>query len=65
MSARQRTQLQMFYSAHRQVAETNNTFLELVKEGLTREELEINIERSPALWQRFENWLDKLPSQVA
>ncbi len=64
MSARQRTQLQMFYSAHRQVAETNNTFLELVKEGLTREELEINIERSPALWQRFENWLDKLPSTV-
>ena len=64
MSIRQRTQLQRFYAAHRQVAETNNTFLELVKEGLTREELEINIERRPALWQRFENWLDKLPSQA-
>ena len=64
MSAQQRTQLQMFYAAHRQVAETNNAFLELVKEGLTREELEINIERRPALWQRFENWLDKLPSTV-
>ena len=63
MSARQRTQLQMFYSAHRQVAETNNAFLELVKEGMTREELARNIERRPALWQRFENWLPVLPSK--
>ncbi len=63
MSAQQRTQLQMFYAAHRQVAETNNAFLELVKEGLTREELEINIERRPALWQRFDNWLPVLPSK--
>lgn len=58
------TQLQMFYSASRQIAETNNTFLELVKEGMTREDLARNIERRPALWQRFENWLDKLPSTV-
>ncbi len=64
MSAQQRTQLQMFYAAHRQVAETNNTFLELVKEGLTREDLARNIVRRPALWQRFDNWLDKLPSTV-
>lgn len=64
MSTRQRTQLQMFYAANRQVAETNNAFLELVKEGMTREELARNIERRPALWQRFENWLDKLPSTV-
>ena len=63
MSAQQRTQLQMFYAAHRQVAETNNAFLELVKEGLTREELARNIERRPALWQRFENWLPVLPSK--
>ena len=64
MSAQQRTQLQMFYAAHRQVAETNNAFLELVKEGLTREDLSRNIERRPALWQRYENWLDKLPSKA-
>ena len=63
MSAQQRTQLQMFYAAHRQVAETNNAFLELVKEGLTREELARNIERRPALWQRFDNWLPVLPSK--
>lgn len=63
MSALQRSQLQMFYAASRQVAETNNTFLELVKEGLTREELARNIERRPALWQRFEHWLPVLPSK--
>ena len=57
------TQMQMYYAAHRQVAETNNAFLELVKEGLTREELARNIERRPALWQRFENWLPVLPSK--
>lgn len=55
------TQLQMFYAANRQVAETNNAFLELVKEGMTREELARNIERRPALWQRFDNWLPVLP----
>ncbi len=64
MSAQQRTQLQMFYAAHRQIAETNNTFLELVKEGLTREDLARNIARRPALWQRYAGWLDKLPSTV-
>ena len=64
MSAQQRTQLQMCYAAHRRIAETNNTFLELVKEGMTREELARNIERRPALWQRFVNWLSVLPSKV-
>lgn len=58
------TQLQLFYAAQRKIADANSTFLELVKEGMTREELARNIERRPALWQRFENWLDKLPSTV-
>ena len=58
------TQLQMFYAEQRKIAEANETFLFLVKEGLTREELARNIERRPALWQRFENWLDMLPSTV-
>ena len=64
MSTPQRTQLQMFYAAHRQVAETNNTFLELVKEGMTREDLAACIAKRPALWQRYESWLDKLPSKA-
>jgi len=56
------TQEQMFYRAHRQVSETNETFLELVADGLTREELQRNIERRPSLWSRYSNWLEKLPS---
>jgi hypothetical protein len=37
-------------------------FLTFVEDGLTREELEKNIRRRPHLWRRWENWLDKLPS---
>lgn len=57
------TQLQMFYAAQKRTAEVNATFLELVKDGLTREELARNIERRPALWGRFSTWLSVLPSQ--
>lgn len=58
----QATQEQMFYKASRQIADTNQLFMELVKEGLTREELARNIELRPQLWGRYESWLDKLPS---
>lgn len=58
------TQMQMYYQAERQAAEVNLTFLELVADGLTREELARNIERRPALWSRFANWLPKLPEQA-
>jgi len=58
------TQEQMFYQAHRQLADTNLLFLELVKDGLTREELQRNIERRPSLWERYSNWLEKLPSKA-
>ena len=58
------TQMQMYYRAERQAAEVNLTFLELVADGLTRGELARNIERRPALWSRFANWLPKLPEQA-
>jgi hypothetical protein len=54
------TQAQMYYAAERRAAEANLTFLELVKGGLTRSELERNIARRPALWGRFSNWLKVL-----
>lgn len=57
------TQTQMFYAEQRKIAETNSTFLELVRDGMTREELKRNIERRPSLWSRFEGFLDKLPSE--
>lgn len=59
------TQVQMYYAAERSAAEVNRQFLEFVKDGLTREELQTNINRRPALWGRFSNWLDKLPSSAA
>ncbi|MEZ2310795.1 hypothetical protein AB6809_29545 [Paraburkholderia sp. RCC_158] len=59
------TQEQMFHAAGRRVAEVNDTFLELVKDGLTREELARNIERRPSLWARYQHWLPHLPSSVA
>lgn len=58
------TQAQMYYEAERRSGELNESFLQLVKEGMTREELARNIERRPALWSRFASWLDKLPSGV-
>lgn len=57
------TQVQMFYQAQRNIAETNETFLELVKDGMTREELARNIERRPKLWSRFSAFLEQLPSR--
>ena len=54
-------QAQMFYRASRHNAELDMLFSELVKSGLTREELLKNIERRPYLWGRFSNWLDRLP----
>lgn len=57
------TQEQMFYAASRQIADTNLQFLELVKDGMTREELAKNIARRPHLWTRFEGWLDRLPTE--
>jgi len=55
------TQLQMFYKAQKNNHEVNETFLELVRDGLTRDELQQNINKRPELWGRFKNWLDKLP----
>ena len=57
-----KSQLQMFYEQTRKIGGANQTFLELVADGMTREELARNIERGPVLWSRFANWMDKLPS---
>lgn len=57
------TQVQMFYQEHRNISTVNDDFMWLVKNGLTREDLARCIERRPSLWQRFEGFLDKLPSQ--
>lgn len=56
------TQMQMFYEERQKIAEANEIFLFFVDDGMTREELQQNIDRRPSHWKRFENWLDKLPS---
>jgi hypothetical protein len=55
------TQAQLFYQAGRNIARGNEAFLDLVREGLTRKELERNIERRPELWGRFTGFLATLP----
>lgn len=59
--ARQKTQLQMFYEEQRKIADADHLFMELVRDGLTRAELQAAINRRPALWERYENWLPVLP----
>ena len=55
-----KTQYQIYEQERRKIAEINITFLDMVKDGLTKKELQALIERRPALWARFSNWLDKL-----
>lgn len=46
-------------------AEKDRLFLQLVSDGLTREQLEKLIEKRPALWSRYKSWLHKLPTKAA
>ena len=57
-----KTQKQMFEDAQKMSAEVDLLFLDMVADGLTKEELQKNIDRRPGLWKRYENWLPKLPS---
>lgn len=52
----------LFYRTHAQIADGNEAFMDLVREGMTREELARCIERRPSHWKRFEGFLDVLPS---
>ena len=57
-----KTQLQMFYQEQRKLGEVNETFCEIVKQGLTRNELAKLIKKRPALWSRFSHLLKVLPN---
>jgi hypothetical protein len=60
---RKPTQLQMFYQEQKKLGEANELFMELVKDGMTREDLQVNIDRRPQLWERYTDWLKVLPSR--
>lgn len=57
------SQQQMFYAEGARLARMNDTFLVLVRSGMTRGDLEMCIQKRPELWSRFANWLPKLPVQ--
>jgi hypothetical protein len=58
------SQLSIFYSEHKKIAAVNEQFLMFVKDGLTRDQLARLIEKRPANWSRFSNWLKVLPADV-
>ncbi|WP_427047134.1 hypothetical protein [Halomonas casei] len=58
----QQTQAGMFYDAARKSSERDQLFLEMVRDGLTKRELNENIQRRPSLWGRYKGWLNKLPA---
>lgn len=63
---RKPTQQDLFYAASRSAADTDKLFSDLVihpTNPLTREDLEANIARRPALWSRYAGFLEKLPSR--
>ena len=57
-----KTQLQIYWQEHNNIARGNELFMNMVRDGLTKKELATNIARRPELWGRFESWLDKLPA---
>ena len=62
------TQAQMYYAAERRAAERDQLFMELVQHPtnpLTREDLVANIQRRPALWERYSGFMDRLPRRAS
>ena len=57
-----KTQMQHFYAAAENARKRNETFLLLVREGLTKSELEHLIKKRPSLYSRFSGWIEKLPA---
>jgi hypothetical protein len=55
------TQMQMFYQEQRKIADLNALFMEMVKDGMTRAELQKLITKRPHVYGRFSNWLPMLP----
>lgn len=55
------TQRQLYERARAKAAEMDMLFLDMVRQGMTRRELEINIQKRPVLWSRYAGWLPKLP----
>ena len=57
------TQLQLYYAKQRKIAEQNRLFLSFVDDGITRQDLQKNIDRNPAVWSKYSAYLDILPEE--
>ncbi len=53
----------MNYREENKMATRNDLFLDLVKMGMTKEDLETNIKRRPWIWEVYEGWLVVLPTE--
>lgn len=58
-----KTQLQHFYCAQQKESAKNKTFLFLVENGLSSEELKKLIEKRPSLWGGYSGWVPRLPQK--
>jgi hypothetical protein len=55
-----KTQEQLYYDSFNRSAQLNHAFLDAVKNGLTKKELQTLIQKRPNTYKRFENWIAKL-----
>jgi len=55
------SQQQLYYAAVRAESERDQLFLDFVKDGMTCDHLKKLIDRFPQRWQKYANWLPKLP----
>ncbi len=53
----------MIYNSSTEMDKNNNMFICLVNLGMTKEDLEANINRRPWIWKIYEKWLDVLPTE--
>ena len=62
-----KTQFQMFYEAHRRIADLNNAFMDLVPDAsnpMTKQDLERLIARWPEKYGMFVEFLKAMPDEV-
>jgi hypothetical protein len=58
-----KTQQQMFYESANNFARSCELFSDMVKDGLTKSELQRLIAKRPSSWGKFSHWLDILPEE--
>ena len=55
-------QKSMFYNAERRTGENDELFMGFIRDGLTRQELAVNIERRASHWASYASYFRSLPS---